>query len=203
MPEIRERFVVGSPADVVWDFFQDVPAVGECMPGVALTPSEEEGVYAGEMKTKLGPISATFQGTAKVTETDPEARTGTITAQGVDKRQASRVRATVGYALAPEGSGTAVEVTANIALQGSMAQFGRTGILQEVSSQMTAEFARCLEVRLAGDGGEGEDAGSATAGAAPAAAAPRQVDGFRLLRIVLAAWLRRVFRRPAREDRKT
>lgn len=194
MPEIKERFVVGSPLDVVWDFFQDLPAVASCMPGVELGEAAEDGTYAGEMKTKLGPISASFSGTARIAEIDAAARTGSISAQGVDRRAASRVRASVGYALASEGDGTAVEVTADIALQGSMAQFGRTSILQEVSSQMTGEFARCLEERLAAPG-EGP-AGEAAPAAAPAQ--PRELDGLRLMRVVVAAWLRRVFRRPRR-----
>jgi uncharacterized protein len=175
---------VGSPVAVVWDFFQDVPAVAACMPGVELGEPGEDGAYRGTMKTKLGPISAAFQGTASIAAADVAARTGRISAQGVDKRQASRVRATVDYALAPDGPGTAVEVTADIALQGTMAQFGRTAILQEVSSQMTREFARCVEARLSPAG----------AAAAPAPA-PRELDGLRLMRAAFAAWWRRVFRR--------
>jgi len=178
---------VGSPIEVVWAFFQDVPAVASCMPGVDLSEPGDDGAYRGTMKTKLGPIAATFQGTATIASADEAARTGRISAQGVDKRQASRVRATVDYALAGEGDGTAVEVTADITLQGSMAQFGRTGILQEVSSQMTREFARCVEARLA----------PAAAGdaAPPAPPEPKELDGLRLMRAVIAAWLRRVFRR--------
>lgn len=191
MPEIRERFEVSSPVEVVWDFFQDVPAVAACMPGVQLGPVGDDGAYAGEMRTKLGPISASFQGTAEITGTDGDAHTGTISARGVDKRQASRVRATVAYALAPQGSGTAVEVTANITLQGSMAQFGRTGILEEVSRQMTAEFARCVESRLAAEPGTAAPA----AGGAPATS---EVNGLRVLRLAVVAWLRRLFRRPSR-----
>ena len=97
------------------------------------------------------------------------------------------MRATVDYALAADGDNTAVEVTSDITLQGTMAQFGRTGILQEVSSQMTRQFARCVEAHLAPARGD--------APAAPAAAAPKELDGLRMLRAVVTAWLRRVFRR--------
>jgi carbon-monoxide dehydrogenase small subunit len=195
MPEISERFEVSSPVEVVWDFFQDVPAVAACMPGVELGPVGDDGAYAGEMRTKLGPISASFQGTAEITGTDRAEHTGTIAARGVDKRQASRVRATVAYALTAQGTGTAVEVTANITLQGSMAQFGRTGILEEVSRQMTAEFARCLESRLAPGTAEPASGGAPTTG---------EVNGLRVLRLAVVAWLQRLFRRPSRgEDSRT
>lgn len=178
---------MGSPVEVVWAFFQDVPAVAACMPGVELGEPGDDGAYRGTMKTKLGPIAAAFQGTATIAAADEAARTGRISAQGIDKRQASRVRATVDYALAADGDNTAVEVTSDITLQGTMAQFGRTGILQEVSSQMTRQFARCVEAQLAPAGGD--------ASAAPAAAAPKELDGLRMLRAVVTAWLRRVFRR--------
>jgi uncharacterized protein len=185
---------VASPVDVVWDFFQDVPAVAGCMPGVEVGEPDGDGAYPGTMKTKLGPIAATFQGTATITDANAAARTGAIAAKGIDKRQGSRVRASVGYELEAQPAGTSVAVTADITLQGSMAQFGRTGILQEVSSQMTREFARCVEAKLAGPD-------SAAEHAPPAATAPSEVDGLRLFRSVVAAWFRRVFRRGAEGGR--
>jgi uncharacterized protein len=183
---------VTSPVDVVWEFFQDLPSVAACMPGVEVGEPDGDGVYPGTVKTKLGPIAATFQGTARITETDAVQQSGAIAAKGIDKRQGSRVRALISYGVEGGDSGTVVEMTADITLQGSMAQFGRTGILQEVSSQMTSEFARCLEARLAGP--------SDGAASDPAPAAGSELRAFRLFLAIVRGWFRRLFRRGSTHD---
>lgn len=148
MPEIRETFQVQQPVADVWHFFQDVPQVAECMPGVELLGADDEGLYKGKMKVKLGPISANFQGQAKVESLDESTHTGLITAKGADRQGGSRASAKVQYVLNRGDQATEVDITANITLQGPMAQFGRTGIIQEVSSQLTKEFASCIENKL-------------------------------------------------------
>ncbi len=182
MPQINESFEVDEGVQVVWDFFQDVPQVAECMPGVELTDKVSDDTYGGKMKVKLGPISAQFQGEAKITELDEAARTGTISAKGVDRQGGSRASATVTYALAEAGTGTKVDIAADIALQGAMAQFGRTGLIQEVSSQLTKEFANCLGAKLAAS--TPEEAAQVQAG---------DVKGFSLFFGTLWARIKRLF----------
>lgn len=148
MPQISESFEVDQPVQVVWDFFQNVPQVAECMPGVELTDAATGEVYKGKMKVKLGPISAQFQGEARIDDLDETGRTGTISAKGVDQKGGSRANATVRYALAAAGNGTKVDIVADLNLQGAMAQFGRSGLIQDVSSQLTREFAGCLGDKL-------------------------------------------------------
>ena len=149
MPQINERFTVAQPVPEVWAFFQDVPQVADCMPGVEVTEVVGEGTFSGRMKVKLGPISADFHGEAKIAEIDEQNRVGVISARGADRQGGSRASANVRYSLAEDVDGTRVEMIADITLQGSMAQFGRTGLMKEVSSQLTKEFATCLEHKLA------------------------------------------------------
>ena len=65
--KISQEFVVPRPPDVVWDFFQDVPSVAKCLPGAELTGESEDGGYVGQRSAKMGPMTATFEGTATVT----------------------------------------------------------------------------------------------------------------------------------------
>lgn len=182
MPQITQSFEVDQPVQVVWDFFQSVPQVAECMPGVELTETAGDGVYKGKMKVKLGPISAQFQGEARIEDLDEAARTGSISAKGADQKGGSRASATVKYALVAAGEATNVDISADIHLQGSMAQFGRTGLIQDVSSQLTREFAGCLGQKLMA--------------ATPEAAAEvkaGEVKGFSLFFSSLWARIRRLF----------
>jgi hypothetical protein len=50
--------------------------------------------------------------------------------------------------LLPEGSATRVDVIADVQLSGSIAQFGRTGLLTEIANQLVAEFVKNAETEL-------------------------------------------------------
>jgi carbon monoxide dehydrogenase subunit G len=80
--KISHEFTVSRPTQAVWDFFQNVPEVAQCLPGAEVTSNDAEGKYAGKVSVKLGPMSATFDGQATVT-TDASTHTD-------DRRQGRR-----------------------------------------------------------------------------------------------------------------
>ena len=87
--KITQQFEVKRPVQVVWDFFQDIPEVAQCLPGAELISDDGNGTYTGRVAVKLGPMSATFDGSATVTP-DAAARTGLIDGKGEDRRGKSR-----------------------------------------------------------------------------------------------------------------
>jgi carbon monoxide dehydrogenase subunit G len=194
MAEIRQTFEVGAPPPVVWAFFQDAPRVAPCMPGAELLEVEDADTFRGKLRVKVGPITAEFEGHAKVVERDEAAHRSGIEASGVDRRGGSRGSATITYELSPAGDGTRVELVAEYRLQGAMAQFGRTGLIQEMSARLTREFADCLQQRLEAETPEQEQ--TAVVGA---------VKGIRLffksLWTVVARFFRRLFRGQRPPDR--
>jgi carbon monoxide dehydrogenase subunit G len=145
---ISQQFTVARPPAEVWAFFQDVPAVARCMPGAELREAKGDGVYAGMVRARLGPFSANFEGEAKVTA-DPARHSGHVEGKGVDRRGGSRTRMVLDYRLQPAGAGTAVSVEADVTLAGAIAQFGRTGLLQETANILVQDFVRALEAQLA------------------------------------------------------
>lgn len=145
---IAESFEIRRPVDEVWSLFQDVPSISRCLPGSEPVEDLGEGRFRGAMSVRLGPIGARFEGEASVLAA-PEARRATITGNGIDKRGGSRGQAVVSYALSPIQDGTHVVIEADVTLAGPAAQFGRTGLLQEVSRRLIAEFSHCLEAKLA------------------------------------------------------
>lgn len=182
MPQIVESFVVDKPLSIVWDFFQQVPQIAECMPGVELVEDLGNNAYKGKMKVKLGPIAAQFLGEAEITDLREAGHTGSISAKGVDRQGGSRASAKVQFELTSASEGTLVEIKADLILQGSMAQFGRTGLIQEVSSQLTKEFAACIEKKLSA--ATRDEAAGVHAG---------EVKGLRLFVMSFWAWLKRLF----------
>lgn len=178
---ISQEFVVARSPDVVWQFFQDVPSVAQCLPGAELAGRTEDGAYEGALSSKLGPMTATFEGKATVT-TDEASRSATIEGKGVDKKGGSRGQVKVEYSVKPDGAGSRVSVDANIQLSGPAAQFGRTGLINEMSRRLIEDFVACLEAKL--EAGTHEEAEAIQAS---------DVKGVSLFFASLWAWFKSLF----------
>lgn len=159
--KITQEFqVAGAPANV-FGFFQDVASVAQCMPGAELTDDHGDGSYTGSVSVRLGPMTARFEGRATITS-DLETMTGNIVGKGVDRRGGSRGNVTVDYALAASDGGTTVAVDADITISGTAAQFGRTGLLNQITQRLIQQFVDCLEAKLGAE--DPEDAAAIEAG---------------------------------------
>ncbi len=146
--KITEVIEVSRPIDQVWALFQDVPDLATCLPGAELTEDKGDGNYGGNVSVKLGPMTAMFEGEATVTA-DSATRTGKVSGKGVDKRGGSQAQMKVDYALEEMEGGTRVTVDADVMLAGAAAQFGRTGLIKEMSKRLISEFVECVEAKLA------------------------------------------------------
>lgn len=148
----NQSFTVAHPVDVVWDFFGNIAGVASCLPGASLAGEPIDGHVEGQMKVKVGPISAEFQGVADITRDDAQ-RTGTIMGSGKDKRSNSATRGLVGYAVkqGDNPNETQVDVSIGFTLTGALAQFSRSGLVQDVAGRLIAMFVRNLEAKLSGN----------------------------------------------------
>ncbi|HEY7564736.1 MAG TPA: SRPBCC family protein [Acidimicrobiia bacterium] len=182
--QISQEFTVARSVGQVWEMFQDIAAVAQCLPGATLNEDRGNRVYSGSVAVKLGPIAAKFEGEASVTP-DPPSHSAVIEGKGVDKRGGSRGQVRVTYRLAGEGSNTRVTIDADISLAGPAAQFGRTGLVNEMSRRLIADFATCLEAKLA----------APNPAAAEEIVAP-EVRPLTMLWHSFVQWLRRLFTRP-------
>ncbi|ASQ06315.1 xanthine dehydrogenase family Fe-S subunit [Sinorhizobium meliloti] len=144
-----QSFTVAHPADVVWEFFGRVGEVASCLPGASLTGEPVDGHVEGQIKVKVGPISAEFHGVADIAR-DETSRTGTIEGAGKDKRSNSATRGRIAYAIkeGDEPGETRVDVTIGFTLTGMLAQFSRSGLVQDVANRLISVFVQNLEARL-------------------------------------------------------
>ena len=165
---IDESFVIAAPPSAVWQALADFPKVAACLPGAELTEHDARSVK-GRLRVKLGPMAASFAGSATV-QRDEAAMTGLAKGAGTDSGSRSRTRGELAYRLTPEaGSGrTRVSVSVEYDLQGPLAQFSRSGLARDFAGRVVAEFAANLN-RVLGAGG------------AQAAAAPRSLNVLGLL----------------------
>jgi carbon monoxide dehydrogenase subunit G len=145
--KITDTFDVDREVDTVWALFEDVPELALCLPGAELTNDHGDGRCTGQVEAKLGPITATFDCEAIVVS-DAATRTGTVSGKGVDRRGGSRAQLTVAYELVSIEGGTRVTVDADVVLSGAAAQFGRIGLLKEMTGRIIGEFVHCVEAKL-------------------------------------------------------
>lgn len=182
--KIEESITVERPVSAVWELFQDVPELARCLPGAQLTEDKGGGVYAGKVSAKLGPMTANFEGEATV-KMDAAAKTGEVKGQGTDRAGGSVGQVSLKYAITPtDDGGSTVAVDADVVLSGAAAQFGRTGLIKEMSRRLIAEFVQCVEAKLAAQ--TAEEASAVAAG---------EVRGISLFFSSLWAWLKGLFRR--------
>jgi len=146
--KVEQSFTVARPIDDVWAFFQRIPEVAACLPGAEMTAEKAPGIYTGKVSLKLGPFGASFDGEAAV-QFDQPTQSGRVEGKGVDRRGGSRSRMTVAFALtAPTPQSTTVRMDADVTLSGAIAQFGRTGIINETTKILIGDFVARVEQRL-------------------------------------------------------
>ena len=105
--KIQHDFTVERSISQVWDFFQDVPSVAQCLPGAEMLGQGEDGSYDGKLSVKLGPMAASFEGKATVTP-DAQSKSAVIDGKGVDRTGGSRGQVKVRYEITPDGTGALV-----------------------------------------------------------------------------------------------
>jgi aerobic carbon-monoxide dehydrogenase small subunit len=144
-----QSFVVHHPVEEVWNFFANVPAVAACLPGASITGDAGARIVNGKMRVKVGPIAAEFHGSAEI-DRDPAHRSGTIRGSGQDRRSSSATQGVIRYRLlAVDQQSTQVELSVGYRLTGTLAQFSRSDLVQDIASRLIALFAQNLEARLA------------------------------------------------------
>ncbi|OAE99012.1 carbon monoxide dehydrogenase [Bradyrhizobium centrolobii] len=148
---LDQSFTLAHPLAKVFAMFDDIAGVASCLPGVSLTgiPSSER--VEGEFRVRLGPISAAFQGAARV-ERDPATLSGRILGIGTDQRSHSATQGEIRYRLLPleGGAATVVELSIGYTLTGLLAQVGRPGLVRDLAKRLVAEFAANLDRHMSG-----------------------------------------------------
>ena len=159
--QLENSFTVPATPDVAWGVLLDVDRVAPCMPGATLTEHDGDN-FGGTVKVKVGPIALTYKGTAAFVDKDETTRTVKIDAKARETKGSGTANAKISCQLTPDGDGTRVDVTTDLAITGRPAQFGR-GVIGEVAGKVITQFAAALAEEIS--------AGPGTPAAEPEAAA--------------------------------
>jgi len=149
VPTLHQSFTVAHSRPKVWAFFSRLDEVTQCLPGATVTGTPADDRVDVTLRVKLGPIAPEFQGSAEITR-DPATWSAVIRGSARDARSPSTTRGEIRYVLVEESDGAATRVDVDVAytLTGPLAQFGRSGLVQDIARRMTIAFAQNLEARL-------------------------------------------------------
>ncbi|SDT18856.1 SRPBCC family protein [Jiangella sp. DSM 45060] len=217
--EIENTFTVPVPVDEAWRVLLDVERVAPCMPGATLDAVDGDE-FSGRVKAKVGPVSLSYKGRARIESADEESHTAVIAARGKDAHGNGTAAATVTMHLTDDAGAARVDLLTELDITGRPAQLGR-GVMTDVANAIIGQFATALARQLAAapppseppgehpggwqPPGEPAPAGAATRAPAPALdpTVPEAIDvlgiaGRSVLRrmgAALARVVRRLFRR--------
>ncbi len=173
--ELTNDFVIDRPVEETWVILNDLEFIAPCMPGARLTEIEGEE-YRGNVKIKVGPITAQYKGKASFVEQDAVNHKAMLKAEGRDPRQGN-ANAMVTATMEPSGDDhTKVTIHTDLKLSGKVASFGR-GIIEDVSKNILGQFVENLRQKLEAEGAPGAGGASAESVAAAPAAAAASANG--------------------------
>ncbi len=138
---IDQRITLAAPAERVWAFMLDVPAVSRCVPGVESVTPLDDDTFRGVLRVKVGPISARLEGKLALAERDRDAWRARVDVQASDPRVGGTVSAKMTMRLEPlPDGGTDLVVHTDAAVLGKLGQFGQA-VIKRQADQLMAQFA--------------------------------------------------------------
>jgi uncharacterized protein len=169
--QIENSFAVKAAPDRVYEFLLDVNNVVSCVPGAELSEVVDPNTFKGKVRIKVGPVTVSYNGTARITSRDAETRTATLEAEGRETTGSGSAQATTVMAVAADGESSTVTLTTDFTVVGRVAQFGR-GIMEDVSRHLVGQAAECIQSKLEAPPPSTAAADHPEAGAGALSAAP-------------------------------
>jgi carbon monoxide dehydrogenase subunit G len=168
--ELDHEFTVPVPVGQAWPVLLDVERIAPCMPGATLD-SVDGDEFTGRLKVKLGAMTITYKGSARIASKDESAHTVTIEGTGKEARGSGTASATVQAQMHDEGEQTRVTVHTKLNVTGRPAQFGRN-ILSEVGGKLVSRFSDNLAAEITREEPPAEASATEASAAAPETEAP-------------------------------
>jgi carbon monoxide dehydrogenase subunit G len=194
----QNSFEVAADPDSVYAFLLDVTRVVTCVPGAELTEVLEDDTFNGRMKVKVGAITTSYRGTAKIASRDDAGRSATLSAHGRETSGAGAATMEAVLGVTPSEAGSVISIGTELTITGRVAQFGR-GVIEDVSKRLVDQMASCIKQKIES---QSETAPEQASSAAPSDAPPSQpLNLLAVLLSVLRERIARLFSRGGRSGR--
>ena len=163
--DMTGEYRIPAPRQKVWEALNDPEILAKCIPGCQELNKDSETELSATVKTKVGPVSATFKG--KVTLSDIKPPEGyTITGEGTGGA-AGFAKGGAEVSLKEDGpDATILSYTAKAQVGGKLAQIG-SRLIDSTSKKMAGQFFDKFAEEVGG-GTEAAPAAEPETAAAPA-----------------------------------
>lgn len=191
-----------APAEVSWQFLQDIEGVASCMPGAKITERIDDTHFKGTVTVKVGPATMNFRGDIEVRELDVANRTLRLIGKGSDNTGTSAASLDLTAKVEDGENGTSNLVgNSEASVSGKAAAFGgrmMDSVAEQILKQFAANYAAQVEARKPA-AVNGAMASSALPSSAPPSTTPppppvtNELNGLALLWAVFKDWLSGLF----------
>lgn len=141
--DFHYTYPVQAPASKLWDFVNDIPTVGSCIPGATEIVKAEDGTYTGTVKVRVGPIGLGLNGKLYIDAVDAGAKTIAFTGEGADRKVPGTVRIKIKMAVNTVGDASELVVDSEANIMGKLGEFGQ-GIIKRKADGIMMDFGKNL-----------------------------------------------------------
>ena len=135
--EMTGEYKIPAPREKVWDALNDPEILAKCIPGCQELNKDSETELSATVKSKVGPVSATFKG--KVTLSEIDAPNGyRISGEG-SGGVAGFAKGGAEVKLAEDDGNTVLTYVADAQVGGKLAQIG-SRLIDSTAKKMANEF---------------------------------------------------------------
>jgi uncharacterized protein len=149
--KIQNEIEVAASPDELFDVLADVERVAPLLPGANLEEKRDDESYAGTVKVKVGPITASYRGTLRFLELDHDGHRAVMAASADEQGGQGNLEAKITASVSGSDSQSLLSLDTDLDVRGKAAQFGR-GALGSVSQRLLQQFARNLESEVLSGG---------------------------------------------------
>ena len=135
--EMTGEYKIPAPREKVWDALNDPEILAKCIPGCQELNKESETELSATVKSKVGPVSATFKG--KVTLSEIDAPNGYRIAGEGSGGVAGFAKGGAEVKLADDDGNTVLTYVADAQVGGKLAQIG-SRLIDSTAKKMANEF---------------------------------------------------------------
>ena len=154
--KIQNEIEVSAPPNELFDVLADVERVAPLLPGANLEEKRDDDSYAGTVKVKVGPITASYRGTLRFLELDQDGHRAVMAASADEQGGQGNLEAKITASVSGSDSQSLLSLDTDLDVRGKAAQFGR-GALGSVSQRILQQFARNLESEVLSGGAQREE----------------------------------------------
>ena len=153
--EIKGSYILPCDKQRAWEALNDCELLKSCLTGCEHLERDEQGVFEGTVKAKIGPVTARFKGTMVQTNVNaPDNCTMNFEGQG---GVAGFAKGAANVSLEEAEAGTQLTYVADAKIGGKLAQLGAR-LVEGTARSMAEDFFGKMAVALAG----AENAGGST-----------------------------------------